>query len=141
MNAIRTLRLAGYTTLIAAIIASVWFEQYARASASIKVDGYTLWVAAPFAFMGLTFAVGRSFRSLVVLLILSGLLAFSSVLIYWGAMFAHVDAQGGLIFLFLPLCQIVVAALALAVVIIAFFLSRRAANNSFKSDALNKTRA
>jgi len=119
MKTIRALKLAAYAALVFVVTADVWFEQHARALSTIKVDGFSLWIAAPFVLMGIAIFTGNSVRSLRLLLVLSILMALSSMYFYYDALFLHVDAQGALIFLFLPLCQLIAAAIALLGVVIA----------------------
>jgi hypothetical protein len=134
MNTIRNLKLAAYAALVVAVIVDIWFEQHARALPTIKVDMFSLWIAAPFALMGMAIAVGNSVLSLRVLLALSILLALSSVFFYYDTLFVHVDAQGALIFLFLPLCQLVAVAIVLLGVIIARIRTRSVTANDWASD-------
>lgn len=141
MNTIKNLRLVGYATLVFAIIVDVWFEQYARGSVGVRIDGYSVWIAAPFILMVVAIAIANSLRSLKVVFVLSVLLALSSLFIYWHALFIHVDAQGSLVFVFLPLYQLVAVAAVLLAVIVVRIRARLAANNGLESDALKTTRA
>jgi len=56
-------------------------------------------------------------------------------------LFIHVDAQGSLVFVFLPLYQLVAVAAVLLAVIVVRIRARLAANNGLESDALKTTRA
>lgn len=122
--------------LVVAIFASDGFEQYAKGpDAKMTLDGFSVWIAAPFALMLIAVVLSHSVRTQVVVLALSGMWAVAGVLLYWDAMFLHVDAQGGLVFLFIPLYQLVAVAITLGGVTFARARVHFAANSTIESDA------
>jgi hypothetical protein len=122
--------------LLVAILASGWFEQYAKgSSAKIALDGFAVWVASPFVLMLIPVALAHSVRAQFAILVVSAILAAGGVLLYWDAIFVHIDAQGAFVFLFIPLYQLVVVALTLGAVIYARVRAHLAANRTIERDA------
>jgi hypothetical protein len=118
MRAEANLKVTSYIVLAVAVAANAWFEQYARgSSARITLDGMSAWVAAPFLLLLVAVFLAASARTVKVVLASSAMLALFGISFYWDAMFLHVDAQVGLIFLFVPFYQLVAVAIILIGVI------------------------
>jgi len=84
---------------------------------------FVLWSLIPYALLAWTAArVRDSRRSLWVLLVASVLLTGGSGVLLYQAFVARPDAQSGLVFLFLPVWQVVVLAVP---VVVAHALGRR----------------
>jgi hypothetical protein len=125
MATTRRLQLVTSTVLVAAILLSGWFEQYAKGSkASYSFDGFSVWVAAPFVLMLIAVVLAHSTKAQTGVLVTSLLLALAGLLLYWDAMFVHTDAQGGLVFLFIPLYQYIAVVITIGVVIYARMRAR-----------------
>jgi hypothetical protein len=103
-----------------AIFAGGWFEHYAKGPrAAFAPDGFTAWIAAPFALLLIAAALAHSLRAQAAVLAVSAAAAIAGIYCYWDAMFLHVDAQGALVFVFTPLYQLAAGTLTLAGVIYA----------------------
>jgi hypothetical protein len=84
---------------------------------------FALWGAAPFTGLGLAAWFARRSRAAIWLLLgVSLLLTVASALLLWDAFVASTDAQSGLVFVFLPIYQLVIAIPSAAV---ALFLGLR----------------
>lgn len=115
--------------LLAAMIAGGWFEHYAKGpNAAYALDWFAVWIATPFVLMLVAVALAHSVRAQVVVLFVSGILTAAGIFFYRDAMFVHVDAQGALVFLFIPLYQLVIVVITLAGVGFARVRARRAAD-------------
>ena len=122
--------------LVVAILASGWFEQYAKGSdGRFTVDGFTVWIASPFALLLIPAVLAHSVRAQLVVLVVAAILAVGGLLLYWDSMFVHIDAQGALVFLFIPLYQLVAVTITLGGVIYARVRAHLAANSTIKRDA------
>ena len=106
--------------LIAGTIGAGWFEQYAAHPANrFSWDSFAVWVAAPYFLMLVPAVLANTARSQLVVLTLSGLLVLVGLFSYWDAMFWHPDAQGALVFLFMPLYQYIAVAVIVCGVLYA----------------------
>ena len=101
-----------YTLLAGASLTTIGFMVYAgrpsSASWFVEIAGIAAWALTPFATSAIaTFLLRTSPASVKVLLAAAVLLFVSSTGLLIQAMLIAPDAQGGLIFIFLPLYQLV----------------------------------
>ena len=86
-------------------------------SFSSLLDGFTVWALVPytafFASCRLARARGRALATLIV----SSLATAFAALVYIDAMFIHTGSMGGLVFIFIPLYQLLAALILLAVLL------------------------
>lgn len=101
----------------------LWAGEPANGAWWSLVLPFAVWGAAPFTGLALAaWFARRSRAALWLLLAVSLLLTVGSALLLWDAFVANSDAQSGLLFVFLPIYQLLVAIPAAA---IALFLGLR----------------
>jgi hypothetical protein len=91
-----------------------WAHQPSSALALARLYGWASWLACPFLALGLWYLVVRRWAPRTRLLgFVVALVALGGCLLLFDAMVLHVDAQGALVFLFLPAYQLAVITMAL----------------------------
>lgn len=124
MNETR-LKVIDYLLLCATILGTLGFIMYAAGGIGGALDVFTLWTILPPVMLLLVCNRSTSLRTLITVTTLSILCALSMYL-YVDSLFIHPDAQGALIFFFLPLYQLVVILLGFVFSwIVGFFRDRK----------------
>ena len=77
------------------------------------LSGFTIWTLSPYAVLGAAVAIARTRGSIITALIIS-LLALASAVCGYGSLFVgHQSSTAALIFVSLPFCQLLAAAIAI----------------------------
>lgn len=97
-----------FTAAIQIYAAQPWGDNYAYQSVRdyLGLSVFVIWAISPYLFVYFSSYFQKSSRKpLLFRLIAGALLLVVALYIYINATFIHLDAQGGLVFLFLPLYQ------------------------------------
>jgi hypothetical protein len=130
------IRTASVIVLAGGILGGGWFERYAADPTNVfSWDGFTVWVAASYFLMPVPVVLANTVRSQIVIAALSGVLVLGGLFLYWNAMFLHPDAQGALVFFFIPFYQCIAVVAIVCGVIYARIRARMAINHTFERDA------
>ena len=136
MDVLNRIRIANGFVVACGVIGGGWFERYAGgASGEFSFDTFAVWVAAPSFVMLIPVVLANTVKAQVVVLVLSSLFVVGGLLLYWDAMFLHVDAQGALVFIFIPLYQFVAVVAVLCGVIFFRARAHMATNSTFERNA------
>jgi len=136
MDTLSRIRIANGLVVACGVIGGGWFERYAAGTnGPFSFDAFAVWVAAPSFVMLIPVVLANTVKAQVVVLVLSSLLVVGGLLLYWDAMFLHVDAQGALVFLFIPLYQFVAVVVVLCGVIFVRARAHVATNTTFEGNA------
>ena len=116
------LKLFNYILLSTGIFAGLGFVIYASGGVGGMLDLFTLWMILPYSILLLVSYRAASRRTLITVATLSALCLLS---IYWyiDSLFVHPNAQGALIFLFLPLYQLLATIVGFLVLATANLIS------------------
>jgi hypothetical protein len=106
------------------IFAPLGFMTYASGGIDGLLDLYTLWTILPF-FVLLLITLHTSSRETLIATTILGTLCLLSTYLYFDSLFIHPDAQGALIFIFLPLYQLFSIIVGFIVFGIVKFISQR----------------
>ena len=111
-----------YTVIAIGAVGTLGVMAYAGQSLQSLLSGFTLWALAPFATFAAACALARSRSVIVVALIAAVVATLFAAIIYIDAFFIHIHSTSALVFIFVPLYQLVAAAILLLVA----FVTRRA---------------
>lgn len=140
MKHVAGLRTANVLVLLLGAFACGWFEKVAaRAENLLSLDAFSVWVASPYFLLLIPVVLAHSKKGQVALLVVSLLMVAGALFIYYDTMFVHLDAQGGLVFLFLPLWQLLAVLGVIVTVVVARARARTAANPTIERDARNSS--
>jgi hypothetical protein len=110
-----------YTVLAIGALGTLGVMAYAGQSLESLVSGFTLWALAPFATFAAACALAR--RAVAIGVLVAAVVAtLFAAFIYIDAFFIHIHSTSALVFIFIPLYQLVAA----AILLVAAFVSRRA---------------
>jgi len=110
-----------YAVLMIGALGTLAVMAYAGQSLESLVSGFTLWALAPFATFAAACALARS-RVLTIGALVAVILAtLFAAFIYIDAFFIHIHSTSALVFIFIPLYQLVVA----VILLIIAFITRR----------------
>jgi hypothetical protein len=114
------LRVASYC--IAAVGAFVTLMAMAHGGGSLRslLSGFTLWALIPYAGLVAASAIARTRGSLIAALAVCLVAVLFGSFIYLDALFVHISSTGALVFIFIPLYQLLAA-----VVVLVFAAERR----------------
>ena len=114
------LRLLTYSIASVGAAATLAAMVYAGGSLRSLLDGFTIWALVPYAAFAAAAAIARTRGSLLAAF-LSCLAAVGfGLFIYWDALFVHISSTSALVFIFIPLYQLLAAA-----IVITFAIERR----------------
>jgi len=114
-------KIAALVALGVGTLATIAALAYAGRSLSALLSGFTIWALCPYPvlFASSRFAATRG-RALTVCIV-SLLASAFAVFVYWNALFVHTSSTSALVFVFVPLYQLIAAVILVA----ALFFSRR----------------
>jgi|ERR1051326_3789642 hypothetical protein len=102
-----------YGAIAIGAIGTVAVMAYAGQSLESLFSGFTAWTLAPFAIFALACSVARN-RGVVIVTLVAVILALVlGAFIYIDALFVHIHSTGALVFIFVPLYQLIVAVIVL----------------------------
>lgn len=114
------------TVALSIVSARPWGDNYAYQDISgyLMLAGFMAWSISPYIYLllsaGRSAAANRPSRFLSVAV--AFLICVGGVAAVWDTVFIHIDAQGGLVFLFLPVYQwLLIGALEITLVILRRF--------------------
>ena len=111
-----------YTVVAIGAVGTLGVMAYAGQSFESLVSGFTLWALAPFATFAAACALARR-RGVIVVALIAGVVAtLFAAFTYIDAFFIHIHSTSALVFIFVPLYQLVAAVILLLVA----FVTRRA---------------
>ena len=84
-------------------------------SLSSLLDGFTVWVLSPYAAFCASCSLARTQGRALATLIVSSLATAFAALLYGDAMFGHTSSTSALVFIFIPLYQLIAAAVLFGV--------------------------
>ena len=113
-----------YLLLGVGIFASLCFMTYASGGIDDLLNLFTLWTIFPFSILLLITYRTTSRKTLITTTIFSTLCVLSTYF-YFDSLFIHPDAQGALIFFFLPLYQLFATVVGFGISAVANFFSTR----------------
>jgi hypothetical protein len=79
-------------------------------------SGFTVWALVPYGILFASSSLARTSGRALATLIVSSLATAFAVLIYFDAMFVSTSSTSALVFVFIPLYQLIVAAILFAVI-------------------------
>jgi len=79
---------------------------------SLSALGFSLWGLSPWLLVTFLVSITSNERTLIATCVLSSVLAVGGLWAIVDVMFIHIDAQGGLVLLFLPFWQLMILALS-----------------------------
>ena len=79
---------------------------------SLSSLGFSLWGLSPWLLVTFLVSITSNERTLIATCVLSSVLAVGGLWAIVDVMFIHIDAQGGLVLLFLPFWQLMILALS-----------------------------
>ncbi len=123
MNEIK-LKTLNSTLLIVSSLIALGLITYASGGVSGLLSGFTIWSVLPYLILVFISYRAQSVRTLLAVTILSVVCILSTYL-YFDSLFVHPDAQGALIFLFLPLYQLFATIVGFGILAVANFFSTR----------------
>ena len=88
---------------------------HAGGGASSLLSGFTIWPLLPYAVLLASSAFASTSGRALAAFIVSLLAAGFALLVYGDALFGHTSSMSGLVFVFIPLYQLIVAVILLAV--------------------------
>jgi len=102
-----------YAITLLASAGSLGLMAYAGQSFESLLSGFTLWVVAPYAVLAAAGAIARTWPVVIVSLLVSLICIGYAILVYLDAFFVHTHSTSALVFIFVPLYQLIVAAAVL----------------------------
>jgi hypothetical protein len=111
-----------YTVLAIGALGTLGVMAYAGQSLESLVSGFTLWALAPFATFAAACALARSRAVAIGVLVAAVVATLFAAFVYIDAFFIHIHSTSALVFIFIPLYQLVAA----VILLVAAFVSRRA---------------
>ena len=114
------LRVATY--FVAVIGIAITFAAMAHAGGSVRslADGFTVWAVIPYVMFAAAAVVARTRGAIVAVFIVCLFAVLFASYIYFDALFVHISSTGALVFVFIPLYQLMAA-----VVVGVFAIERR----------------
>lgn len=117
------LKRRNYLLLSVGFIVTLGFVMYASSDSFLNI--FTLWTLIPYLFLLAVSYSSKSKKTLTTVFVLS-IAGILSIYYYFDVLFINFGAQGGLIFLFLPLYQLLAITVSfLALWIVNFFSNRK----------------
>jgi hypothetical protein len=111
-----------YIVVAAGAVGTLVVMAYAGQSLQSLVSGFTPWTLAPYAAFAAACALARSRGVVATTLVASVVATLFAGFIYIDAFFIHIYSTSALVFICIPLYQLIVAAILLLIA----FVSRRA---------------
>lgn len=135
MTVVPYLRAANVILLLVGTVATGWFEKVAvRADNSLSLDAFSVWVASPYFLLLIPAVLVQTKKGQVALLAFGVFMVVGGLFAYYDTMFLSRGSTGGLVFLFLPLWQLLIV-IGITVGVIVTRVRRSAANRSHNTDA------
>jgi uncharacterized BrkB/YihY/UPF0761 family membrane protein len=135
MTVIPYLRAANVILLLVGTVATGWFEEIAmRADYSLSLDAFSVWVASPYFLLLIPSVLVQTKKGQVAILAFVVFMVVGGLFAYYDTMFLSRGSTGGLVFLFLPLWQLLIA-IGITVGVIVTRVRRSAANRSHDTAA------
>jgi hypothetical protein len=104
-------------TLAVGVLAGVGALVRAGDNASSLISGFTLWTLSPYAALFACDRLARTTGRALTVFIFSLLVTLFALVCYGGSLFGHVSSTVGLIFVFIPLYQLIAALILLVVLL------------------------
>jgi hypothetical protein len=103
----KKLKVVTYAVLCISTLGVIGFVTYTSGGFDVLSNGFlfVLWAVSPYILLGTVSFRAMSHRTVLTSSVLS-VLCMASVYMYFDSLFIHPDAQGALVFLFLPLYQL-----------------------------------
>ncbi len=120
----KKLKIFNVVVLLLSIILTFYFLAYASGGAGVLLSGFTLWGVSPFLVLLLISHRAISHRSVITTTLLS-ILCFLGTYLYFDSLFVHLDAQGALVFLFLPIYQLLSLLVGFGISAVVGFIQKR----------------
>jgi hypothetical protein len=120
----KKIKLLNYILLGFSIFTTFGLLVYAGGGINSMLTLLALWPLVPFLVLVVTTYRATLRKTLVTTTILSFLHTLS-IYLYFDSLFVHLDAQGALIFLFLPLCQMFTIVLGFSILGIVNFVNNK----------------
>ena len=115
MTAVHYVRAANILVLLVGTFATGWFERLAIGSGDLfSLDAFSVWVASPHFLLLVPAVVVQTKKGQLILLAFASFMVAGSLYAYYDTIFRSRGSTAGLIFLFLPLWQLL---LVIAIVI------------------------
>ena len=108
-----------YAFSLVGAIGTVALMAYAGQSLKSLLSGFTPWAIAPYAVFAAAGAIARTRAIVVVTAFVSLAAVLYAAFAYVDVFFVHIHSTGALVFIFVPLYQLVVAALVLVISLIS----------------------
>lgn len=120
----KKLKVSNLVILLLGIILTLGFSAYAGGGLGLLLSGFTLLRVLPY--LALLFVSYRAVSHRVLFTVtLLGTLFVLSTYLYFDSLFIRPDAQGALIFLFLPIYQLLALLVGFGILIIVGYIQKR----------------
>ena len=110
-----------YSVLVIGVLGTLAVMVHAGGSAQSLVSGFTLWAVLPYVVFAAACALSRVREIILTTLIASVVGTLFAALIYIDAFFIHISSTSALVFIFIPLYQLIAA----GIVLLVSFIARR----------------
>ena len=114
------LRVTTYGIAAVGAVATVAAMAYAGGSLRSLLDGFTIWALLPYAALAAAAAIARTRGSILAVFLVCLAAVVFGLFIYGDVLFIHISSTGALVFIFIPLYQLLAAA-----IVVTFAVERR----------------
>ena len=115
-----SLRRVSYSVLVLGGLGTFALMIYAAEGFRSLVSGFTVWALVPYAVFAIATRIARTRASIIAASVASFIAVFFGVFIYVDALFIHISSTSALVFVFIPLYQLLAG-----LVVLVFALERR----------------
>ncbi len=111
------LRIASYCILSLGVVATLAAMVYAGGSIASLLSGFTVWAVAPYVAFLIAVVIAPTRGAAIAALVFCLAAALFASFIYFDALFVHISSTGALVFVFIPLYQLLTAAIIIVLCI------------------------